>query len=37
MRYLNFHGQIAWKGLPRMLSILADPQREADEDLADWP
>ena len=37
MRYLNTKGQIAWKTSPRMLSILADLQREAEDDLADWP
>ena len=37
MRYLNSNGQIAWKASPWMLSILADLQREAEDDLADWP
>ena len=37
MRYLNSNGQIAWKASPSMLSILADLQREAEDDLADWP
>jgi len=37
MRYLNTKGQIAWKASPRMLSILADLEREAEDDLADWP
>jgi hypothetical protein len=36
MRYLNVKGQIAWKASPRMLSKLADLQREAEDDLADW-
>jgi len=37
MRYLNTKGRIAWKASPRMLSILADLEREAEDDLADWP
>ena len=37
MRYLNTKGQIAWKASPRILSILADLEREAEDDLADWP
>ena len=37
MRYLNVKGQIAWKASPRMLSMLADLEREAEDDLADWP
>jgi hypothetical protein len=37
MRFLNTKGQIAWKASPRMLSILADLEREAEDDLADWP
>jgi hypothetical protein len=37
MRYLNGKGQIAWKASPRMLSTLADLEREAEDDLADWP
>jgi hypothetical protein len=32
MRYLNIHGQIAWKASPRMLRRLADAEREARED-----
>jgi hypothetical protein len=36
-RYLNAAAQIAWKASPAMLSILADLQREAEDDLADWP
>jgi hypothetical protein len=35
MRYLNAHGQIAWKATPRMLRHLADAEREAKDDLAD--
>jgi len=37
MRYLSVKGQIAWKASPRMLSILADLRREAEDDLAGWP
>jgi hypothetical protein len=37
MRYLNVKGQLAWKASPRMLSTLADLEREAEDDLADWP
>jgi predicted transcriptional regulator len=37
MRSLNTKGQIAWKASPRMLSILADLEREVEDDLADWP
>ena len=37
MRYLNTKGQIAWKASPGMLSILADLEREAEDDFADWP
>ena len=37
MRYLNAKGHIAWKASPWMLSILADAEREVEDDLADWP
>jgi hypothetical protein len=36
MRYLNTKGQIAWKATPGMLSMLADAEQEARDDLADW-
>jgi hypothetical protein len=36
MRYLNTKGEIAWKATPGMLSRLADAEREAKDDLADW-
>ena len=36
-RYLIAEGNIAWKASPLMLSKLADLQRDAEEDLADWP
>ena len=32
MRYLNSQGQIAWKATPRMLTRLADAEREARDD-----
>lgn len=35
MRHLNAKGKIAWKATPRMLSRLADAEREARDDLAD--
>jgi hypothetical protein len=37
MRYLDAKGKIAWKATPRMLTRLADAEREARDDLADWP
>jgi hypothetical protein len=37
MRCLNTRGEIAWKATPRMLTRLADAEREARDDLADWP
>ena len=37
MRYLNANGKIAWKGSPRFLTMLADAERDARDDLADWP
>jgi hypothetical protein len=36
MRFLNVHGRVAWKATPRMLARLADAEREARDDLADW-
>jgi hypothetical protein len=37
MRCLNKRGRIAWKASPRFLSMLADAERDARDDLADWP
>jgi hypothetical protein len=37
MRYLNAHGKIAWKPTPSMLMALADAERDAQDDLADFP
>jgi hypothetical protein len=36
MRHLNADGCVAWKATPRMLARLADAEREAMDDLADW-
>jgi hypothetical protein len=35
MRRLNSKGQISWKATPLMLSVLADLERDAEDDLAD--
>ena len=37
MRYLDGNGKIAWKASPRFLTMLADAERDARADLADWP
>jgi hypothetical protein len=37
MRYLNENGNIAWKASPRFLMMLADAERDACDDLADFP
>jgi hypothetical protein len=37
MRYLDNRGKIAWKATPLMLQKLADAEREAQDDLADFP
>jgi hypothetical protein len=37
MRCLNKRGRIAWKASPRFLSMLADAERDARDDLIDWP
>jgi hypothetical protein len=37
MRCLDKHGTIAWKASPRFLDMLADAERDARDDLADWP
>jgi hypothetical protein len=37
MRYLNKRGRIAWKASPRFLSMLADAEHDARDDLIDWP
>ena len=35
MRYLDVEGKIAWKASPRFLTMLADAEREARDDLED--
>ena len=35
MRYLDASGKIAWKASPRFLTMLADAEREAQDDLDD--
>ena len=37
MRYLNGKGKIAWKASPLFLTKLADAERDAEDDLKDWP
>jgi hypothetical protein len=37
VRFLNADGRVAWKATPRMLIRLADAERDARDDLADWP
>jgi hypothetical protein len=37
MRRLNRNGGITWKASPRFLCMLADAERDARDDLADWP
>jgi hypothetical protein len=37
MRYVNAQGKIAWKPSPSMLMELADAERDAQDDLADFP
>jgi hypothetical protein len=37
MRYLDANGKIAWKASPRFLTMLADAERDARDDLADFP
>jgi hypothetical protein len=37
MRYLNEDGKIAWKASPRFLMMLADAERDARDDLAEFP
>src|ERR1700737_3433724 len=36
-RCLNKQGKMTWKASPRFLSMLADAERDARDDLADWP
>ena len=37
MRYLDANGKIAWKASPRFLTMLADAERDAQDDLEDFP
>jgi hypothetical protein len=37
MRCLEKHGKIAWKASPRFLTMLADAERDARDDLAEFP
>ena len=37
MRHLNAKGKIAWKASPLFLERLADAERDAQDDLADFP
>jgi hypothetical protein len=37
MRCLNKRGRIAWKASPRFLGMLSDAERDARDDLIDWP
>jgi len=37
MRYLRTNGKVAWKATPKMLERLADAERDAKEELDEWP
>jgi hypothetical protein len=37
MRYLDANGKIAWKASPRFLTMLADAERDAHDELEDFP
>jgi hypothetical protein len=37
MRCLDNKGKIAWKASPRFLTMLADAEREAQDELEDFP
>jgi hypothetical protein len=37
LRCLDKQGTIVWKASPRFLSMLADTERDARDDLDDWP
>jgi hypothetical protein len=37
IRCLNRQGKISWKASPRFLSMLADAERDAQDDLDDFP
>jgi hypothetical protein len=37
MRYLDANGKIAWKASPRFLAMLADAERDAQDDFEEFP
>jgi hypothetical protein len=37
MRCVNSHGKIAWKATPRSLTMLADAERDAQDELEEFP
>jgi hypothetical protein len=37
MRHLDNQDKIAWKASPRFLTMLADAERDAQDDLEDFP
>jgi hypothetical protein len=37
MRYLDKQGKISWKAILRFLTMLADSERDAQDDLEDFP
>jgi hypothetical protein len=37
MRCLNNQGEISWKASPQFLTMLADAERDAQDDLDDFP
>ena len=37
MRYLDANGKMTWKASPRFLTMLADAEREAQDELEDFP
>jgi hypothetical protein len=37
LRCLDKQGKIVWKASPRFLTMLADAERDAEDDLADFP
>ncbi len=37
MRYLRADGKIAWKATSKMLERLADAERDAKDELGEWP
>jgi hypothetical protein len=37
MRYLDVEGKIAWKASPRFLTKLADAERDAQDELEEFP